>query len=52
MLALSPHVKLYLYGEPCDMRKGFDGLSGVVRAALGREPDDGAVYVFVNRRRD
>ena len=52
MLALSPHVKLYLYVEPCDMRKGFDGLSGIVRSALGREPDDGAVYVFVNRRRD
>ena len=53
MLALSPHVKLYLYVEPCDMRKGFDGLSGVVRAALAREPDGGGgVYVFVNRRRD
>jgi len=52
MLALAPGVKLYFYTEPCDMRKGYAGLSGVVRCALGRDPSDGAIYCLVNRRRD
>lgn len=33
------------------MRKSFDGLSGLVRSELGREPTDGSVYVFLNRQR-
>ena len=52
MLALGPGARLYFYTEPCDMRKGYAGLGGLVRAALGRDPADGAVYCFVNRRRD
>jgi transposase len=32
--------------------KSFDGLCGVVVTALGRDPLNGEVYVFVNRRRD
>ena len=34
------------------MRKGFDGLSGLVRDPMGSDPLDGSVYLFVNRRRD
>jgi len=34
------------------MRKGFDGLSGLVRKEMDRNPQDGSVYLFVNRRRD
>lgn len=34
------------------MRKGFDGLSGLVNNKMGRNPIDGNVYVFINRRRD
>ncbi len=34
------------------MRKGYDSLGGIVRAALGRDPTDGAIYCFVNLRRD
>lgn len=33
------------------MRKSFDGLSGLVRNELGRDPMDGDVYVFMNRGR-
>ena len=33
------------------MRKGFDGLSGLVKSGLGRDPLSGDVFVFVNRRR-
>lgn len=33
------------------MRKGFNGLSGLVLNALGADPCDGSVYVFLNRCR-
>lgn len=34
------------------MRKSFNGLSGLVRSELGANPVSGAVFIFVNRRRD
>lgn len=43
-------IRVHLYGEPADMRKSYDGLQALVRHAMGREPLDGALYVFVNRR--
>ena len=30
-----------MYRAPCDMRKGFNGLSGLVRNELEREPNKG-----------
>lgn len=33
------------------MRKSFDGLSGLVSRELQREPTNGEVFVFLNRRR-
>lgn len=33
------------------MRKGFDGLSGVVRQALNKDPLSGDVFIFLNKRR-
>jgi transposase len=43
-------IRVHLYGEPCDMRKSFDGLQALTRQALKMDPLDGALYVFVNRR--
>ena len=34
------------------MRKGFDGLSGVVRQGMGKDPLCGDVFLFLNRRRN
>jgi transposase len=34
------------------MRKSFDGLSGIVQNALGRQPTHGDVYIFVNKTRN
>jgi transposase len=31
-------------------RKSYDGLQALARHAMGRDPLDGALYVFVNRR--
>lgn len=43
-------IRVHLYGQPCDMRRSFDGLQVLVRHGLGRDPQDGSLYVFVNRR--
>jgi transposase len=43
-------IRVRLYGEPCDMRKSFDGLQALVRHRLDGDPTDGGLYVFVNRR--
>jgi transposase len=34
------------------MRKGFDGLSGLIKDHLQKDPLGGDVFVFVNRRRN
>ncbi|MDZ7266285.1 MAG: IS66 family insertion sequence element accessory protein TnpB [candidate division KSB1 bacterium] len=52
MIALSPGLRFYLYSHTTDMRKSFDGLSGLVTQALSRDPMSGDVHVFRNRRRD
>jgi hypothetical protein len=51
MFALGNTLTYHLYRADCDMRKSFDGLCGVVRTELGRQPASGEVFVFVNRRR-
>ena len=33
------------------MRKGFDGLSGLVREGLMKDPLSGDVFIFFNKRR-
>ena len=52
MIALASHLKFYLYPQATDMRKSFDGLSGIVTSILARDPMSGEVYIFLNRRRD
>lgn len=43
-------LRVYLYGEPTDLRRSFDGLSALVRQKLLADPLDGGLYVFINRR--
>jgi len=52
MLPLASSLRFFLYAHAADMRKSFDGLSGLVASALSRDPTSGDVYVFLNRRRD
>jgi transposase len=52
MLALSSENHFHLYSKPTDMRKSFDGLSGLVQNKLGRDPSGGDVFIFINKRRD
>lgn len=43
-------IRVFLYGQPTDMRKSFDGLQALTRHGMDRDPLDGSLYVFVNRR--
>lgn len=51
MLSLSPSCRYFLYRHQSDMRKGFDGLSGLVRDGLHKDPLSGDVFIFFNKRR-
>ena len=51
MITFSPAQRYFLYREPTDMRKSFDGLCGLVTSGLCRDPLSGEVFVFINRRR-
>jgi transposase len=31
-------IRVHLYGQPCDMRKSFDGLQALVRQGLQADP--------------
>ena len=42
---------IYLYRDPVDMRKGFDGLGGLVESSFPGRLCTSAAFVFVNRRR-
>lgn len=45
-------VRVWLYTEPTDMRKSFDGLSALVKEKLAEDPLSGQLFVFVNRKRN
>ena len=46
-----PAGGIWLSTQPTDMRKSFDGLSGLVRNHLRDDPLSGRWFVFINRRR-
>jgi transposase len=52
MLSIPANVRVYLCTAPTDMRKGFDGLHTLVFQVFERDPLDGHLFLFVNRRRD
>src|SRR5438045_9562991 len=51
MFGLGPATKIYIAIEGVDMRKGFDGLYGLVRDRLGQDPLSGHLFLFANRAR-
>jgi len=44
-------TKIYVAVEAVDMRKGFEGLYGLVRDQLGADPLSGHLFLFSNRTR-
>ncbi|TVP76647.1 MAG: transposase [Puniceicoccaceae bacterium] len=51
MFFAEANVKIWLYTQPTDMRKSFNGLSALVRNKLIENPLTGHAFVFINRRR-
>lgn len=51
MLTISTAYRYYLYLPAADMRKNFDGLSGIVNCCFPSTPISGDVFIFINRRR-
>jgi len=52
MLSFTGSLRVFLAVEPCDLRKSFDRLYGLVSEQMGEDPKSGALFVFCNRRRD
>lgn len=50
-LAISAAQRIFVYHGPCDMRRSFDRLAGMVEHELGRDPMRGDYFLFTNRRR-
>ena len=44
-------VRAWLYTQPTDMRKSYDGLSALVKHTLYEDPTSGHLFVFINRKR-
>jgi len=44
------HIRVYLYGQPVDMRKSYDGLYALARQGLQQDPLNGQLFAFINRR--
>jgi transposase len=51
MLSFSGSLKIWVAVEPCDMRKGFEGLAVLAREKLGGDLQSGTLFVFGNKTR-
>ncbi len=51
MLGLSANFRYFLCSNGIDMRNGFDGLAGIVRNHLKKDPISGDIFVFINKTR-
>ena len=52
MLSFSSQLKIFAYLPATDMRKGFAGLSAIIREEFEADPTDGSLFLFINKRRD
>lgn len=52
MILLPSAVRAFLCTRSVDLRKSFDGLSGLVQECFDQELLTGHLFLFLNRRRD
>jgi transposase len=52
ILGTSRAVRVFAYPEAVDLRKGYDGLFGLVKTGLGRDPLSGDLFLFLGKRRN
>lgn len=51
MIGLPRGVEVFMYNEPCDMRRSFNTLSVVVEQKMKRDLTSGDLFLFVARDR-
>jgi transposase len=51
MIGSTRQLRVFAYPAPADLRKGFDGLHGLVERELRRDALSGDCFLFVNARR-
>jgi len=51
-ISLSKAQRYFMYSRSTDMRKGFNGLCGLVRNEFMQNPLSGDVFIFINRPRN
>lgn len=49
MIGVTRAVRVFAYGAPVDMRRGFNGLAAMVEHEMGHDLLRGDVYLFVGR---
>lgn len=52
MRAVGDDLKVYLYRQPIDMRRGRNGLAALAREVMQVDPFSNALFVFIGRRFD
>lgn len=52
MLIIPGHARLFVCQHPVSMRKSFEGLSAIVEELFPQELLSGALFIFLNRRKD
>ena len=52
MIGLASGLRVFLCTQPADMRRSFDGLSGMTASIIEQNPTSGHLFVFRNRNRD
>ena len=51
MLTVPSNARIFLYNQPINMRKSFEGLSAIIEKMFPQELLSGAFFVFLNRPR-
>jgi len=51
MIGSTRQVRVFVFGGPADMRRGFDGLFALVTQGLGRDVLAGDMFLFVSKTR-
>ena len=52
MLSLAANMRIFVASAPVNMRLSFDSLAGLVHKQIGRDPMNGDLYLFFNKRAD
>ena len=51
-LVFSERFRYFIYRSACDMRKGYDGLCGLIRDEWKKDPLSGDVFIFLSKQRN